>query len=111
MQKDLKLKGDYGRLRQMFMIIVDNAIKFSPKNGVINIEAKDNTISIHDSGKGIDEELWPYIFDRFTKIQNKENKTGLGLGLTIAKQIAKRHNLSLIAENHPGGGAVFICEL
>lgn len=111
LQKDLKLKGDYGRLRQMFMIIIDNAIKFSPQKGVINIEAKDSTISIHDSGKGIDEELLPYIFDRFTKIQSEENKIGLGLGLTIAKQIAKRHNLSLIAENHPGGGAVFICEL
>ena len=85
--------GDYGRLRQMFLIILDNAIKFSPQNGVVTVFLKDKTVSIRDNGIGISQEDLPYIFDRFYQVKSEENKNGTGLGLAIAKQIADRHHV------------------
>ncbi len=87
--------GDYGRLRQMFLIILDNAIKFSPQNGVVTVSLNDKTVSIRDNGIGIAEGDIPYIFDRFYKVKSEKNKNGTGLGLAIAKQIADRHNIRI----------------
>ena len=89
------ITGDYGRLRQMFLTILDNAIKFSPKEEIIKISLKDKIVSIKDNGIGISKDDLPYIFDRFYKIKSEENKNGTGLGLAIAKQIAERHNITL----------------
>ncbi len=107
----IPIQGDYGRLRQMFLIILDNAIKFSPQNGMVSIMITENDVSISDNGPGIDEEHLPYIFDRFYKTQGEDNKSGTGLGLAIAKQIADRHDIQLTAQNHPDGGAKFVCKL
>lgn len=84
--------GDYGRLRQMFLIIIDNAIKFSHPNGVVSVSLTDQTVSILDNGIGISQEDLPYIFDRFYQVKSGENRNGTGLGLAIAKQIADRHH-------------------
>ena len=102
--------GDYGRLRQMFLTIIDNAIKFSYENKSIYITLKDNRIIIKDEGIGILKEDLPYIFDRYYSVKSDENKTGTGLGLTIAKQIALRHNIELFAESrlNEGTGFVFV---
>lgn len=103
--------GDYGRLRQMFMIILDNAIKFSPQNGSIYIilNLKDRLyISIKDNGIGIPEKDIPYIFDRFYKTKSKDNKNGTGLGLAIAKQIATRHGVSIQVRSSEDTGCEFI---
>jgi len=85
------VQGDYGRIRQMFMTIIDNAIKFSPQNGHIYITLFQNDglyVSIRDEGIGIEKDDLPYIFDRFYKTKAVENTNGTGLGLSIAKQIA-----------------------
>lgn len=87
--------GDYGRLRQMLLIILDNAIKFSPKGGVVTLTLKNRSVSIKDNGIGISKEDLPYIFDRFYKVKSEANKNGTGLGLAIAKQIADRHNINV----------------
>lgn len=96
---NLKIIGDYNRLRQMLIIILDNAIKFSDEGSNIYINIKDNdeyfSLSIINSGIGISEEELPYIFDRFHKARSEENKNGTGLGLAIAKQIADRHNIKI----------------
>ena len=89
------VQGDYGRLRQMLVIILDNAIKFTPENGQVVVTLKDRTLSIQDNGPGIDQEDLPYIFDRFYKVKSEENKSGTGLGLSIAKQIAERHHIDV----------------
>ena len=104
------IKGDYGRLRQMLMIILDNAIKFSPENSTVEVLLKDKTISIQDFGNGIPKEDLPYIFDRFHKSRSEENKTGTGLGLAIAKQIADRHDIKLNIQSDYGNGSTFIFE-
>lgn len=117
--ENCSVAGDYGRLRQMIMIIMDNAVKFSPYDGDIKIDLyKDNKLilAITDQGPGIPGEELPYIFDRFFKTRAETNKTGTGLGLAIAKQIALRHNAVLTAESPPGKGSRFLisfsnCEL
>lgn len=100
------LDGDYGRLRQMFMIILDNAVKFSPENRTVNVTMKQENeqgiISITDEGKGILPEDREHIFERFYKAAGEENKKGTGLGLAIAKQIAQRHNAQIGVMSEPG---------
>lgn len=108
---NLKIFGDYGRLRQMFLIILDNAIKFSFENNKVDVLAKNDTIIIRDYGIGINEKDLPHIFDRFYKTHGEHNKVGTGLGLAIAKQIAERHNIELIAQNNFDGGAKFIFKI
>lgn len=108
---NLKIFGDYGRLRQMFLIILDNAIKFSFENNKVDVLAKNDIIIIRDYGIGINEKDLPHIFDRFYKTHGEHNKVGTGLGLAIAKQIAERHNIGLIAQNNFDGGAKFIFKI
>lgn len=103
-------KGDYGRLRQMFLIVIDNAIKFSYENKSIYIILNNNQIIIKDEGIGISKEDLPNIFDRYYSVKSDENKTGTGLGLTIAKQIALRHNINLFVESQLNMGTSFVFE-
>ncbi len=105
--KDTCLLADYGRLRQMLMIVLDNAVKFSPENAVIDTTADENQIVIRDHGPGIDPQLLPHIFERFYKTRDERNKSGTGLGLAIAYQIARRHNIDVNAANCSDGGAKF----
>lgn len=106
--------GDYARLRQMIIIILDNAIKFSPENESIKLILKstDNklAIMIQDHGSGIPSEDLPFIFERFHKQTSEENKKGSGLGLPIAYEIAKRHGLDISVESSVGKGSLFIIE-
>lgn len=102
--------GDYGRLRQMFLIILDNAIKFSNIGGnvYINITNMDKiVVSIKDEGIGISEEELPYIFEKFYKSKLRQNAKGSGLGLVIAKQIAIRHGGDIHVESQVGNGTIF----
>ena len=105
-----KVIGDYGRLRQMFLIILDNAIKFSPQSNIVTVSLKDKTVSIRDNGIGISQEDLPYIFDRFYKVESEGNKTGTGLGLSIAKQVADRHKVKLLVNSKQNEGTEFIFE-
>lgn len=99
--------GDYGRLRQMFLIILDNAIKFSPQNSIVTVSLNNKTVSIRDNGIGIAEGDLPYIFDRFYKVKSEKNKNGTGLGLAIAKQIADRHNIRVSVSSKQNEGTEF----
>lgn len=100
--------GDYGRLRQMFLIILDNALKFSPSNSAVNVVLDGNTVRISDQGSGIPHEDLPYIFDRFYKVKSETNKAGSGLGLAIAKQIADRHQIKIVVNSESASGTSFI---
>lgn len=99
--------GDYDRLRQMFMIMIDNSIKFSPANDTVTVALKENQITISDHGEGIKPEDLPYIFDRFYKINSESNKDGTGLGLAISRQIADRHNIKIQADSVLTQGTTF----
>lgn len=103
--------GDYGRLRQMFLIIVDNAVKFSKEQGKIELtirkEHESFRVSIRDYGVGISKEQLPYIFEKFYTSKMRQNEKGTGLGLMIAKQIALRHGGDITVESAVGEGTTF----
>lgn len=104
------MSGDYDRLRQMFLIILDNAIKFSHENSYIDIKLEKGEklkASIKDYGIGIDEDMLPYIFEKFYKSKLQMNEKGSGLGLVIAKEIAARHNGKVEVYSKPGEGTRF----
>ena len=110
---EIIVTGDHHRLRQMFMTVLDNAVRFSLKQGNIYIKIYKNEgliISIRDEGAGISKEELPYIFDRFHKTKDKSNKDGTGLGLAIAKQIAQGHDINISVNSELGKGSEFIFE-
>jgi signal transduction histidine kinase len=104
-------RGDYGRLRQMLLIILDNAVKFSPPGHPVTIRTywkeQQFAISISDCGSGISPEDLPYIFDRFYRERSERNRTGTGLGLSIARQIADRHHITVTCESRAHDFTVF----
>ena len=97
--------GDYQRIRQMIIIVLDNAIKFSNENQKVDIFLKKENnkyeIKICDNGRGIDSKNIGEIFNRYHKSNTEENKNGMGLGLAIAKEIAIRHNIEIMVESEP----------
>ncbi|NLD51734.1 MAG: HAMP domain-containing histidine kinase [Clostridiales bacterium] len=107
----LRCRGDYSRLRQMLLIVLQNAVKFSPANGQVGIRLKEGSLQVYDQGPGIQPDDLPHIFDRFYKARTQQNQEGSGLGLAIAGQIARRHGIALSAGNQPGGGACFTFRL
>ena len=98
--------GDYGRLRQMFLIVLDNAVKFSPPRSTVSVtmqydrQKNQCAIAVSDCGCGIQPEDIPYIFNRFYKNRSESNYSGSGLGLPIAKQIASRHQISITCKSN-----------
>lgn len=103
--------GDYDRLRQMFLVIFDNAIKFSEEESSIyvTIEYKDNiVVKIRDEGIGITKAEISNIFEKFYKSKLRQNAKGSGLGLAIAKQIALKHDGTIEVQSELGVGTEFI---
>ena len=109
-------EGDYFRIRQMIIIILDNAIKFSYEGNPIkiNIEKvsskngiKKIKMDISNKGSGIADKDISNIFERFHKSEGENNESGMGLGLAIAKQIAIRHNIKISVSSIPEEETVF----
>ncbi len=118
-EKDIYMvEGDYDRLRQMFLVIFDNAVKFSPENSTVHVtfseyEKKDGArvyVSIRDEGIGISKEELPNIFEKFYKSKLRQNAKGTGLGLAIAKQIALKHGSDIKVLSEVGKGTEFVFE-
>jgi signal transduction histidine kinase len=103
--------GDYDRLRQMFMVILDNAIKFSEENKTVHIKISKSDkikVSIKDEGVGIEASDIANIFEKFYKSNLRHNASGTGLGLAIAKQIAIKHDGYIEVISEAGIGSEFI---
>ena len=96
--------GDYARIKQMLLIALDNAVKFSPPASMLHAAMDSHSITIRDEGPGIPAADLPYVFDRFYKSRSEENRQGSGLGLAIAKGIADRHGMRVAVESGEGGG-------
>ncbi len=109
-QEVYMMYGDYDRLRQMFLVILDNAVKFSPEDSIIHVTfcGKNGIfVSIRDEGIGISEEELPSVFEKFYKSKLRQNAKGSGLGLAIAKQIALRHGGTIDVKSELGVGTEF----
>ena len=106
------IKADPFKLEQMFINLIDNAIKYTDK-GKIRISVKKTEkkirIEIEDTGIGVSEEQLPRIFERFYVVDKSRSKKlgGTGLGLSIVKHIVLLHNGSIDVESSPGSGTKF----
>jgi signal transduction histidine kinase len=96
----IEVFADEGRIRQLLLILLDNAVKFSSISSNIEVTGENNIIRICDHGPGIRQEDLPYIFDRFYR-NNDASYAGSGLGLAIADQIAKRHDILMDVSSIP----------
>lgn len=116
--RNLQIRGDTQSLKQLFSILLDNAIKYSSKKSKIKLSLKktDHKVlfKIQDQGTGIKASDLPYIFERFYRAdtsRSKEKTDGYGLGLSIAKQIVDLHKGKIRVFSTPGEGTSFSISL
>jgi heavy metal sensor kinase len=109
----VEIQGDKTKLQQLFSNLIDNAIKYTPSGGAINLSLKKHSTQVEaivsDSGIGIAENELPYIFDRFYRVEKSRSKAtgGTGLGLSICHWIVKAHQGEIKAKSTPGKGSSF----
>ncbi|MDO5379020.1 MAG: HAMP domain-containing sensor histidine kinase [Clostridia bacterium] len=108
-QERYPFRGDYTRLRQMLLAIVDNAVKFTPpgKSVSLRLTGPRPVIVIADEGDGIPEEEIPRIFDRYHHTRDASRES-TGLGLAIVREIARRHGIRIDVNSRVGEGSAFI---
>jgi CheY-like chemotaxis protein len=111
------VRGDADRLRQVVGHLLANAIKFTPRDGAVQVSVDANdvaSITVRDNGPGIDPDFLPRIFDRFTQADASPTRSagGLGVGLSLVREIVERHAGEIHARNDAGDrGAVFTIKL
>jgi two-component system, OmpR family, sensor histidine kinase CiaH len=110
----LAVKGDEASLVEALVILLDNAVKYSPKQSEIVMRGikhqRGIVIQIKDSGTGIKATELPHIFDRFYRAdtaRSKQHVNGYGIGLAIAKNIVELHGGKISVQSHPGKGSTF----
>jgi CheY-like chemotaxis protein len=113
-----QITGDPGRLQQVVWNLLSNAIKFTPRSGRVELrmESVDHhiRITVSDTGKGIELEFLPFVFDRFRQSDSSSARRfgGLGLGLSLVKQLVELHGGTVeAASDGPGCGATFTVTL
>jgi signal transduction histidine kinase len=112
---------DGGRLEQVILNLLNNAVKYSPKGGPIEVsvtaegtlDAGQVRIAMRDHGIGVPPESLPHLFTRFYRADNarQARSTGLGIGLYVSRQIALAHGGDIRAGSPSGGGSIFTVEL
>jgi two-component system, OmpR family, sensor histidine kinase MprB len=101
-----RLVGARSRLERAVDNVLDNAIKWSPPGGTVDIRLDDGTLRVRDHGPGIAESDLPHVFDRFYRAASARALPGSGLGLAIVKQTVDDHGGSVTAANADGGGVL-----
>ncbi len=86
--------------------LLDNAAKWSPPGGVVEVTVRDGEVTVRDHGPGIEDEDLPYVFDRFYRASSARGLPGSGLGLAIVRQVAEAHGGQVVAERADGGGTI-----
>ena len=104
-----EIEGDSTLVRQLVMIFLDNAIKFTPQDGVVNVRVSSAdgraTLIVEDSGIGISPDQMPHVFDRFYRGDPARVRSeGAGLGLSIARWIADAHRAEIEIVSTVGQG-------
>lgn len=102
------LQGDYTRLRQMLLAVIDNSVKFTPagRHLYLSLCEDEPTVIIADEGVGIPAGELTHIFDRFHHKHDASRKN-TGLGLAIVREIARRHDVTIQVESREGEGTTF----
>lgn len=108
------VSGDHARLRQLILILVDNAIRHTPRSGRVRVrvrgDRREATLQVDDDGPGIRPDDMPHVFERFWRAPGAA-AGGTGLGLAIAKSIVDLHDGRIVVSTRPEGGARFIVRL
>ena len=109
---------DEQKIKQLILILVDNAIKYTPNGGSVvvrlgNIDSHKVIFSVSDSGIGIEPEDQKKIFERFFRVDKARSREmgGNGLGLSIATEILRIHDGKISVNSEPGRGTKFTVEL
>ena len=116
-EEALGVRGDEAQLRRLLLILIDNALKYTPADGRVSLEGRTTdsavTIVVADTGTGIAAGDLPRVFERFWRADRVRSRDagGSGLGLAIAKQIAERHGARIDVQSEAGRGTVFTVHL
>jgi two-component system phosphate regulon sensor histidine kinase PhoR len=110
-----RINGDPDRLAQVFVNLIDNALRHTPAGGKVTVsvfaQGSAASLVVRDSGVGIPYNDLPHVFERFYVVDRSRAResTGTGLGLSIVKQVVEAHGGSVSAESEYGLGATFTC--
>jgi two-component system sensor histidine kinase MprB len=96
--------GDRATIERAVGNLLDNAAKWSPADGEVEVQVHDGEVIVRDHGPGIDDEDLPFVFDRFYRARSARGMSGSGLGLAIVRQVAEAPGGSVFAERAEGGG-------
>ncbi|HUR87415.1 MAG TPA: HAMP domain-containing sensor histidine kinase [Solirubrobacteraceae bacterium] len=105
------VEGLPDRLGRAVDNLLDNAAKYSPDRGVVEVGLQAGRLTVRDRGPGIPAADRPHVFDRFYRGSAARGRPGSGLGLAIVRQVAETHGGSIAVVEAPGGGALFTLEL
>ena len=107
--EEAPIEGDASLVRQLVMIVLDNAVKFTDPGGQVHVSVSMQdgapTFSVDDTGIGIKQEEQSRVFQRFFRGETARSRTeGAGLGLSIASWIAREHGANISLKSEPGEG-------
>ncbi|HLJ02774.1 MAG TPA: HAMP domain-containing sensor histidine kinase [Solirubrobacteraceae bacterium] len=100
------VRGDGERIARAVANLLDNAAKWSPAGGAVEVALRCGELTVRDHGPGFEVADLPFVFDRFHRAERARSKPGSGLGLAIVRQAAEAHGGFARAANAPGGGAL-----
>ena len=107
----LSVYGDLHGLRRLVVNLLDNAVKYTPAGGTVTVSVQEDKgqvlISVDDTGVGISEGDLPHIFSRFYRCDQSRSQAGVGLGLSLAKAIARNHGGNITVTSGLGQGSRF----
>jgi heavy metal sensor kinase len=115
--KGVWVEGDRSRMKQVIVNLLDNAIKYTPRDGAVNLtvgtQDSKALLEVADNGTGIPPEALPRVFERFYRVDKARSREqgGAGLGLSIVKSICTAHHGRVEARSTPGQGSRFRVEL
>ena len=105
------VSADIGLIERVFQNLIDNALRHTPRGGVVRLRLVPNgaeaRIEVSDSGEGIAPQHLPYLFERFYRVRNDRPSGGTGLGLAISRRILELHGSRILVDSRPGAGATF----
>ena len=98
------MRGVPSTIERAVSNLLDNAAKWSPPGGTIDVVVRDGELVVRDRGPGISEEDVPFVFDRFYRAPSARSMPGSGLGLAIVRQVAEAHGGTVSVEAPEDGG-------
>ena len=110
-KEDVWVRGDRSRLRQVLANLVDNAVKYTPAGGRIELRTEGHgpeaVVTVEDTGTGIAPEELPRIWERLYRGDKSRSERGLGLGLSLVRAIVQAHDGTVTAQSRLGAGSAF----